>query len=157
MNPEVICAACLRAGADRANAKVLTKLILPRELFAVYLQFALTCKAGALVPRRCRAFVQIGLCLRSLPRRDDSRITIWHPNYLDRRTLENHQNEPYGAVIHRPCFDGEPSVGQLDRITQQPDVMGGRACIRGLRVTVGMVVGQIGAGRSVDEVFSDYP
>ena len=48
-------------------------------------------------------------------------------------------------------------MGQLDRITQQPDVMGGRACIRGLRVTVGMVVGQIGAGRSVDEVFSDYP
>jgi uncharacterized protein (DUF433 family) len=30
---------------------------------------------------------------------------------------------------------------QLNRITQQPDVMGGKACIRGLRVTVGMVVG----------------
>ena len=29
----------------------------------------------------------------------------------------------------------------LDRITQQPDVMGGKACIRGMRVTVGMVVG----------------
>jgi uncharacterized protein (DUF433 family) len=46
---------------------------------------------------------------------------------------------------------------QLDRITQQPEVMGGKACIRGLRVTVGMVVGQIGAGRSVDEVLADYP
>ena len=35
--------------------------------------------------------------------------------------------------------------------------MGGKACIRGLRVTVGMVVGQIGAGDSIDEVLSDYP
>lgn len=35
--------------------------------------------------------------------------------------------------------------------------MGGKACIRGLRVTVGMIVGQIGAGRSVDEVLADYP
>lgn len=45
----------------------------------------------------------------------------------------------------------------LDRITQQPGVMGGKACIRGLRVTVGMVVGQIGAGRSIEEVLADYP
>ena len=48
-------------------------------------------------------------------------------------------------------------MGQLDRITQQADVMGGKACIRGMRVTVGMVVGQIGAGHSVDEVLADYP
>jgi len=47
-------------------------------------------------------------------------------------------------------------MGQLDRITQQPEVMGGKACIRGLRVTVGMLVGQIGAGHSVDELFADY-
>jgi len=31
---------------------------------------------------------------------------------------------------------------QLDRITQQPDVMGGKACIRGMRVTVAMIVNQ---------------
>jgi uncharacterized protein (DUF433 family) len=48
-------------------------------------------------------------------------------------------------------------VGQLDRITQQPDVMGGKACIRGMRVTVGMVVGQIGAGRSVEDILAEYP
>ncbi len=46
---------------------------------------------------------------------------------------------------------------QLDRITQQPDVMGGKACIRGMRVTVGMVVGQVAAGHSVEEILSDYP
>ena len=45
----------------------------------------------------------------------------------------------------------------FQRITQQPDVMGGKACIRGLRMTVGMIVGQIGAGRTVDELLADYP
>jgi uncharacterized protein (DUF433 family) len=48
-------------------------------------------------------------------------------------------------------------VGQLDRITQNPEVMGGKACIRGMRVTVGMIVGQIAAGRSIDDLLADYP
>jgi uncharacterized protein (DUF433 family) len=48
-------------------------------------------------------------------------------------------------------------MGQLDRITQHPDVMGGKACIRGMRVTVGMILAQIGAGHTVDELLSDYP
>ena len=43
------------------------------------------------------------------------------------------------------------------RITQNPAVMGGKPCIRGQRVTVGMIVGQIGAGRSIDELLADYP
>jgi uncharacterized protein (DUF433 family) len=43
------------------------------------------------------------------------------------------------------------------RITQNPAVMGGKPCIRGLRVTVGMIVGQIGAGRSIDQLLADYP
>lgn len=48
-------------------------------------------------------------------------------------------------------------MGQLNRITQQPDIMGGRACIRGMRVTAGMVVGQIAAGHSVEQILADYP
>ena len=48
-------------------------------------------------------------------------------------------------------------MGQLDRITQSPEVMGGRACIRGMRVTVGMLVGQIGAGKSVETLLVEYP
>jgi hypothetical protein len=40
-------------------------------------------------------------------------------------------------------------MDHLDRITQSPGVMGGKACIRGMRVTVGMDVGQIGAGHSM--------
>lgn len=45
----------------------------------------------------------------------------------------------------------------LDRITLDPRVMGGKACVRGLRVTVGMIVGAIGTGRSIDEILADYP
>ena len=45
----------------------------------------------------------------------------------------------------------------FDRVTQRPDVMGGKACVRGLRVTVGMIVGQIGSGRTIEEVLADYP
>jgi uncharacterized protein (DUF433 family) len=45
----------------------------------------------------------------------------------------------------------------FDRITQNPSVMGGKPCIRGMRVTVGMIVGQIGAGVSIEELLADYP
>ena len=45
----------------------------------------------------------------------------------------------------------------FDRITLRPDQMGGRPCIRGLRVTVGMIVAAIASGRNVDEVLQDYP
>ena len=48
-------------------------------------------------------------------------------------------------------------MAQLDRITQDPEVMGGKPCIRGMRVTVGMIVGQIGAGHTIDEVLAEYP
>jgi uncharacterized protein (DUF433 family) len=48
-------------------------------------------------------------------------------------------------------------VTDLDRITQNPLVMGGKACIRGMRVTVGMIVGQIGAGHSIEQLLADYP
>jgi uncharacterized protein (DUF433 family) len=48
-------------------------------------------------------------------------------------------------------------MSNFARITQNPAVMGGKPCIRGLRVTVGMIVGQIGAGRTMDELLADYP
>jgi len=43
------------------------------------------------------------------------------------------------------------------RITQNPAVMGGKACIRGMRVTVGMIVGMIGAGVTREELLRDFP
>ena len=48
-------------------------------------------------------------------------------------------------------------MAQFDRITQDAGIMGGKACIRGMRVTVGMIVGQIGAGHTIDEILADYP
>jgi uncharacterized protein (DUF433 family) len=49
------------------------------------------------------------------------------------------------------------AMSDFARITQNPAVMGGKPCIRGLRVTVGMIVGQIGAGRTLDELLAEYP
>ena len=48
-------------------------------------------------------------------------------------------------------------MSDFARITQNPAVMGGKPCIRGLRVTVGMIVAHIGAGLTVDELLADYP
>ncbi len=48
-------------------------------------------------------------------------------------------------------------IEELKRITQAPEVMGGKPCIRGMRVTVGMVVGLLAAGRSVAEILLAYP
>lgn len=48
-------------------------------------------------------------------------------------------------------------MNDFSRITQNPEVMGGKPCIRGMRVTFGMIVGQIDAGRSVEDLLADYP
>ena len=45
----------------------------------------------------------------------------------------------------------------LPRITLDPAVMGGKACIRGLRVTAGMIVGLLAAGRTREEILKAYP
>jgi uncharacterized protein (DUF433 family) len=44
----------------------------------------------------------------------------------------------------------------LNRITLDPSVMGGKPCIRGLRVTVGTIIGLLAAGRSRDEILEAY-
>lgn len=46
---------------------------------------------------------------------------------------------------------------ELDRITRNPDVMGGKPCVRGMRVTVGTIVGLVAAGRSFAEILQAYP
>jgi len=48
-------------------------------------------------------------------------------------------------------------MGIFTRITQNPVVMGGKPCVRGMRVTVGMIVGQIGTGSTIDQLLADYP
>ena len=46
---------------------------------------------------------------------------------------------------------------ELDRITHDPDVMAGRACIRGMRVTVSLVLNLLASGMSNDEIIESYP
>lgn len=48
-------------------------------------------------------------------------------------------------------------MSELDRITMDPATMGGKPCIRGMRVTVGALVGQIASGRTIDALLEDYP
>jgi uncharacterized protein (DUF433 family) len=43
------------------------------------------------------------------------------------------------------------------RITVDPDVMSGKPCIRGMRVTVGMILGELSAGTTTDELLASYP
>jgi uncharacterized protein (DUF433 family) len=45
----------------------------------------------------------------------------------------------------------------LDRITRNPEVMGGKPCVRGMRVTVGTIVGLVASGRNNAEILSAYP
>lgn len=45
----------------------------------------------------------------------------------------------------------------LTRITHDPNIMGGKPCIRGLRITVGTIVGLVAAGRSYEEILRLYP
>jgi uncharacterized protein (DUF433 family) len=45
----------------------------------------------------------------------------------------------------------------LTRITVDPQVMGGKPCIRGMRVTVGTLVGLMASGRTEDEILKAYP
>ncbi len=45
----------------------------------------------------------------------------------------------------------------LERISMDPEVMGGKPCIRGTRVTVGTLVGLFAAGRSAEEILDAYP
>ena len=46
---------------------------------------------------------------------------------------------------------------KLERITIDPAVMGGKPCIRGLRVTVGMILGFISAGKTREQILQLYP
>jgi uncharacterized protein (DUF433 family) len=58
---------------------------------------------------------------------------------------------------HKEDSCGVNEMKQLTRITLDPAVMGGKACIRGLRVTVGTVLGLLASGRTREEILKAYP
>ncbi len=45
----------------------------------------------------------------------------------------------------------------FDRITFHSHIMGGKACIRGMRIPVSVIVGQIAHGATIEEVLKEYP
>lgn len=45
----------------------------------------------------------------------------------------------------------------FDRITFDPQVMGGRACIRGMRITVSLIVNLVANGMNTEEILKAYP
>ena len=45
----------------------------------------------------------------------------------------------------------------LSRVTQDPDVMGGKPCLRGMRVTVGTILGLLARGHTTEDVLKEYP
>jgi uncharacterized protein (DUF433 family) len=77
------------------------------------------------------------------------------PNH--RRIRRRKANRKSPAPTPHFADTQEPSVEKLDRITQRPETMSGKACIRGIRITVSMIVGQIGTGRGIDDLLAEYP
>jgi len=60
-------------------------------------------------------------------------------------------------VHGRPMVYWPLEVGMLERITFDANIMGGRACIRGMRIPVSVIVGQIAHGADIDEILGGYP
>ena len=54
-------------------------------------------------------------------------------------------------------METEDTMPELTRITRDPNTMGGKPCIRSMRVTVGTLVGLVAAGRTQDEILGAYP
>ena len=104
------------------------------------------------------------MVLRSNPTRNLPRRAV---QVVDRRTDPRRvgverQPEVSGAEGHRFESYRRPDtytegMTRLHRITHDPNVMGGRPCIRGLRVTVGTIVGLLAAGHDADEVLIAHP
>ena len=78
---------------------------------------------------------------------------------LPNRTAAGHPSVCYDQIGSMTA--GFPvilkSMEALDRITWNPAVMGGKPCIRGIRMTVGTIVGLLASGRTTAEVLAAYP
>jgi uncharacterized protein (DUF433 family) len=63
----------------------------------------------------------------------------------------------YQAVPRKTMLRYNDPMKSFARITFDPQIMGGKACIRGLRVTVGTILGLLAAGRTRAEILRAYP
>jgi uncharacterized protein (DUF433 family) len=83
------------------------------------------------------------LC-RNIVQSSNSLFRVWFPK------------EPFLVYNGHQLLLQETEMHNLTRITFNPEVMGGKPCIRGMRVTVGAIVGLIRAGKTIDEVLQEY-
>lgn len=65
-------------------------------------------------------------------------------------------SRPFGSNLP-PARRYHKPMQELRRITIDPEIMGGKPCIRGMRVTVGMIVEAIASGRTTPELLADFP
>jgi uncharacterized protein (DUF433 family) len=72
-------------------------------------------------------------------------------------TAKGGPHGPPFAVLYIRRHAARTSMSHFDRITQDPEIMGGKPCIRGMRVTVGITLGQLAAGQTVEELLMDFP
>jgi uncharacterized protein (DUF433 family) len=74
--------------------------------------------------------------------------------------LKRFRRDGIEKKIHRPAVkrrEGKGVSAMFDRITFDPQIMGGRACIRGMRISVSVIVGQIAHGATFEEILEGYP
>lgn len=79
---------------------------------------------------------------RRLARRSDDKIV--------RAFAAKGLNRLFGEIHY-------PIAMMFDRITFDPSIMGGRACIRGMRIPVSVIVGQLAHGATTEELLAEYP
>lgn len=71
-------------------------------------------------------------------------------------------DEPEIKLVHNRFYsgielDGGRNQHKLDRITVDPAIMQGKPCIRGMRITVSMVLGMLISGYSPQEIIREFP
>ena len=70
--------------------------------------------------------------------------------------LSTRRTEPTATAVRSTSRTARLSH-MFDRITFDPAVMGGRACIRGMRITVALVVNLVANGMSTEDIIREYP
>lgn len=63
----------------------------------------------------------------------------------------------YVGATCQPSITAVVTVAEFDRITVDPEALGSKPCVRGLRMSVGMVVQMVAAGRSAQQIVAEYP
>jgi uncharacterized protein (DUF433 family) len=54
-------------------------------------------------------------------------------------------------------YKGGETMRKFERISHNADIMGGKACIKGTRVTVSMIIAQLSEGNTPEELIEEYP